>query len=98
MSLQGKIDVVPAASLKEAEALLRSQHFELVVLDIELPDGSGLHLLTSLINQIEPHVPVMILSASEVSDEIEQTVAAAMVKSRASEAAIISKIESLVQA
>lgn len=96
MSLQGRIDVVPATSLKEAEDLLRNQHFDLVVLDIELPDGSGLHLLTSLISQIQPPVPVMILSASEVSDEIERTVASALVKSRASEATIISKIESLV--
>jgi PAS domain S-box-containing protein len=98
MSLQGRIDVVPASSLKEAEDLLRNQHFDLVVLDVELPDGSGLDFLTSLISQIDPPVPVMILSASEVSDEIERTVASALVKSRASEATIISKIESLVLA
>ncbi|MGJ8569275.1 MAG: CHASE domain-containing protein [Hoeflea sp.] len=96
MSLQGKIDVVPATSLKEAEHFLRKQHFDLVVLDVELPDGSGLHLLTSLISQMDPPVPVMILSASEVSSEIEKTVASALVKSRASEERIIKTIESLV--
>jgi len=96
MSLQGKIGVVPATTLKEAERLLREQHFDLVVLDIELPDGSGLQLLKTLIKLIDPPTPVMILSASEVSDEIEKSVASVMVKSRASEARIINTIESLV--
>ena len=96
MSLQGKVDVVPAASLNEAEQLLRKQHFDLVVLDIELPDGSGLQFLTNLISQISPPVPVMILSASEVSGDIEKSVAAALVKSRASEERIIQTIETLV--
>ena len=94
MSLQGKIEVVPAVTLKEAEQLLRKQHFDLVVLDLELPDGSGLQFLTDLV----PPVPVIILSATEVPDEIEKSVASALVKSRASEATIISKIESLVLA
>ncbi len=96
MSLQGKIEVVPAASLKEAEQLLRSQHFDLVVLDVELPDGSGLQFLTNLISQIVPPVPVMILSASEISDDIEKSVASALVKSRASEEKILQTIERLV--
>jgi len=96
MSLNGKIEVVPAASLKQAEQLLRKQHFDLVVLDIELPDGSGLQFLTDLIRQIVPPVPVIILSATEVSDEIERTVASALVKSRASEKTIITTIENLV--
>lgn len=98
MSLHGKIAVVPATTLKEAERLLRKQHFDLVVLDIQLPDGSGLQLLKTLIALIDPPVPVMILSASEVSDEIKAAVSSVMVKSRASEASIVSKIESLVQA
>ncbi|WP_340159432.1 CHASE domain-containing protein [uncultured Hoeflea sp.] len=96
MSLQGKIEVVPAASLQEAEQLLRNQRFDLVVLDVELPDGSGLQFLTNLISQITPPVPVMILSASEVSGDIEKSVSAALVKSRASEERILETIETLV--
>ncbi|SOE17128.1 PAS domain S-box-containing protein [Hoeflea halophila] len=96
MSLNGKIEVVPATSLKQAEQLLRNQHFDLVVLDIELPDGSGLEFLTDLIRQIVPPVPVIILSASEVSGEIESSVASALVKSRASEKEIVETIESLL--
>lgn len=98
MSLQGKIDVVTATSIKEAERLLREKSFDLVVLDMELPDGSGLGLLNILSELISPPIPVIILSASEVPTEIERMVAAAMVKSRASEASIIDKIESLVLA
>ncbi|MEM5492643.1 CHASE domain-containing protein [Hoeflea sp. AS16] len=96
MSLQGKIEVVPAATLKDAEELLRTRHFDLVVLDIELPDGSGLQLLETITDLADPPVPVMILSASEVSSEVEKSVASAMVKSRASEPRIIEKIETLI--
>lgn len=96
MSLQGRIDVVTATTLKEAEQLLREKSFDLVVLDLELPDGSGLGLLKTMAELIIPPIPVVILSASEVSKDVEDRVASTMVKSRASEAAIISKIESLV--
>jgi len=96
MSLQGKVDVVLATTLKQAERLLQEKRFDLVVLDIALPDGSGLQLLQTLTEQLDPAVPVMILSASEVSAKIHKSVASVMVKSRTSEAKIIRKIESLV--
>ena len=98
MSLQGKIEVVTAATLKDAERLLRKKRFDLVVLDLELPDGSGLKLLKTLSDLAIPPIPVMILSATEVSSEVENSVASAMVKSRATEVRIIEKIESLVAA
>lgn len=96
MSLQGRIGVVTATTLKGAERLLRERRFDLVVLDLELPDGSGLGFLDTLSELAVPPIPVMILSASEVSDAVQKSVAAAMVKSRASDAKIISTIETLV--
>jgi hypothetical protein len=42
-------------------------------------------------------IPVVILSVSEVTREVEQRVAAALVKSRVSEAHIVQTILSLVQ-
>ncbi|WP_339762791.1 CHASE domain-containing protein [uncultured Hoeflea sp.] len=98
LTLQGKINVVTASTLKDAEQLLRETHFDLVVLDLELPDGSGLKLVKTISELNGPSVPVMILSATEVSSEVEKTVASVMVKSRATERRIIDKIESLVAA
>ncbi|AKI02022.1 PAS domain S-box [Hoeflea sp. IMCC20628] len=96
--LQGTATVVTATTLKSAEVLLRSKQFDLIVLDLGLPDGSGLEFLNTLSGLVELPVPVMILSASEVSDAVKQSVASVMVKSRASEAKIVKKIQSLMAA
>jgi len=98
LTLQGKIKVVTARTLKDAEQLLRKMRFDLVVLDLELPDGSGLKLVKTISELDGSSVPIMVLSAIEVSSEVEQTVASVMVKSRATESRIIDKIESLVAA
>jgi len=94
--LQGTASVVTATTLKSAEILLRTKQFDLIVLDLGLPDGSGLEFLDTLAGLVELPVPVMILSASEVSDAVKRSVASVMVKSRASEAKIVKKIQSLM--
>ena len=46
MALEGpERKVVRALSLKEAEKILAEESFNLLILDINLPDGSGLELL-----------------------------------------------------
>ena len=71
------------------------QPFSLVLLDLKLPDGDGLSLLEQLpLSHGSP--PVVILSATEVSQEVQRRVAAALVKSRVSEAHIVETILSLV--
>ena len=55
----------------EAEALLRQEHFELVILDVGLPDISGFELLRRL--RAFTNVPVIFLTAR--SDEIDRVVA-----------------------
>ena len=94
--LNGSVTVVTATTLKSAEVLLHSNRFDLIVLDLGLPDGSGLEFLDTLASLGELPIPVMILSASEVSDDVKRSVASVMVKSRASEAKIVKKIQSLV--
>jgi DNA-binding NarL/FixJ family response regulator len=64
----------------------------LLVLDLELPDGNGLTLLTELAALAINPTPVVILSATEVSHEVRQRVAAALVKSRVSEEHIVETI------
>ncbi|MCY0093646.1 CHASE domain-containing protein [Hoeflea ulvae] len=96
--LHGTASVVTATTLKSAEALLRDKQFDLIVLDLGLPDGSGLEFLEKLTSLVEIPVPVMILSASEVSDQVKRKVASVMVKSRATEASIVQKIQHLMAA
>ncbi|WP_286975487.1 response regulator, partial [Pseudomonas sp.] len=52
-------------SLAQARKSLAREHFDMVLLDISLPDGSGLELLDELHAQY-PQLPVVVLSANEL--------------------------------
>jgi two-component system response regulator QseB len=54
-----------------AEAALKAEHFDLVVLDLGLPRRSGLEILKTLRNSSNP-IPVLILTARDtVSDRVQ---------------------------
>jgi DNA-binding response OmpR family regulator len=72
---------VQATRVKEALKLLGSQRFDLVVLDIGLPDGSGLDLLPG-IAQHHPQTPVVIWSAQELNQQQRRQVDLVIAKSR----------------
>ena len=95
-SLQGEVELVTAATIREAAAYLRQGGFDLVILDPAMPDGSGLEFLNQIAAIAGRHVPVMILSASEIDTRLRKNVAAALVKSRVSERRIVDTILSLV--
>jgi PAS domain S-box-containing protein len=97
-ALEGQADIVTAATLEEAYARLQGEPFALVLLDLKLPDGDGLSLLERLplTRDGGTFPPVVILSATEVSQEVQRRVSAALVKSRVSEAHIVETILSLV--
>lgn len=79
--LHDRADVVAAHSLAAARQCIADTHFDLVILDITLGDGSGLDLLP-LIKVHGEHTPVVLYSAAEPSREISALVHAALVKSR----------------
>ncbi|QSA95660.1 CHASE domain-containing protein [Methylococcus sp. EFPC2] len=88
-------EVEPAATLAEAEAALDRRHFDLVILDIGLPDGSGLDLLPRLSGMLPP-TPVVIFSAREPQDELRERVGAQLVKSRTESLHLIETIRALL--
>jgi signal transduction histidine kinase len=96
VALGDNTELVRACSLRAAEELLRQEPFALLLLDIELPDGSGLSLLEQIPTLISYSLPVIILSVSDVAGEVRQRVAAALIKSRVSEAYIRETILSVV--
>lgn len=57
-----------AGSLKVARALMASEHYELAILDLGLPDGSGLELLAQWRRQGRD-LPVLILTARDTWDD-----------------------------
>ena len=78
--LADEADVSAATTLKEAEELLKTRPFDLVILDISLPDGSGLSLLPQL-GKENFNIPVVIFSVDEMGRKLDDRVAAALVKS-----------------
>ena len=78
-----------AATLAEAHQRLREQHYDLVLLDLRLPDGDGVEIWQQL-QVCQPSLPVMVMSAVGIPTELRQKAATVIDKSRF-------EIESLLQ-
>jgi len=72
-----------ATNLAAARNCLDAQSYDLVILDMALPDGSGLELLSTL-SARQISLPVVIFSASEPDADVVQQVSRALTKSRTS--------------
>ncbi len=84
-----------ANTLAEARELLAARHYELVILDLGLPDGSGWALLPDLQAQ-EPPPPVIVLSGQELQAEEVEKVSVVLMKSRASNDAMLEALRGLL--
>lgn len=70
MALEGpERAVFRAGTLAEAEEILSRERFSLLILDVNLPDGSGLELLKQL-RQRGDSVPVILLTANDLELDI----------------------------
>ncbi len=58
--------VVWARTIAEAQAQLASGHWDLAVLDVKLPDGSGFGLARSI--QKQRHIPIMFMTALSTAE------------------------------
>jgi DNA-binding NarL/FixJ family response regulator len=80
----------------EARARLEREKFDLVLLDLGLPDGSGWELLP-LINGLVPPVRVVIFSAQDADHGNAILPYAFLVKSQTSEQRLIEVIQEAVK-
>lgn len=92
LALAAKGRVVGAGSIAAARAIVAAQAPDLVILDINLPDGAGLDLLPDLL-AIDGKMPVIIYSASELPPGDRSRFNAVLVKSRRSAAALSDAVE-----
>jgi PAS domain S-box-containing protein len=81
--LGNSCEIIWAASLEESKEMLMRQNFDLVLLDVGLPDGSGLDLLEVIKQHVKPP-RVVIFSARDVSPQYARLVNTVLVKSRTS--------------
>jgi PAS domain S-box-containing protein len=91
-ALAGRVEIVPARNLRDAELLLREQEFALVILDQSLPDGNGVALVDMIAGHAGHLVPIIILSAADAPHEVHRKVAAVLVKSQVSAAQVATTI------
>lgn len=62
------VSVRPCRTIREAEALLSREQFDLAILDVNLPDGSGLELLRQ-VRSASP-MPVILLTANDTELDV----------------------------
>jgi len=96
MMLADHAEIITAETLKQAREEISRHQFDLVLLDIGLPDGSGLDLLVELKAQTPP-INAVIFSAQDVGQDIAEQVGAALVKSRTSNLQLIQTIKAAIK-
>jgi DNA-binding response OmpR family regulator len=83
LMLRTRCEVVWTTTLNASRRILQNEQFDLVLLDIALPDGSGLELLADIERCRKPP-RVVIFSAQDLTREYADKVSAVLVKSKAS--------------
>lgn len=91
--LNDTANVISVSTLREAKIKLTHQHFDLVILDLLLPDGKGTELLPTL---AKSGTPVIVFSATELDREHAEFVKNALVKSQTSHDKLFSMIEKII--
>jgi len=94
--VEGDARVEQATDLAAARERLAQERFDLVILDLALPDGSGLELLP-LLGHLEPPTPVLIFSAHEVDPAVADRVASVLIKSQTSNRELLEQIRAALK-
>ena len=86
-----RINLISAQTVDIARHKLEHDDISLVLLDVGLPGDSGL-VLIEYIEAMEKSVPIIILSADDPSENVDDRVLSVLVKSRISEQVIVDTI------
>lgn len=86
-------EIDQAINLKQAHDSISQNHYDLVLLDLHLPDGSGMDIVTSLHTR-QPETPIVIFSVDNVTTNINH-VAKVFQKGHFSERSLVNAIRVL---
>ncbi len=89
--------ITTVSTFEEAARMVTTQKFDLVVLDLMLPDGEGEDLIPLIRRSPNRLIPVIVFSALELSREATFNVQAALVKSRASGEDLLEVINAAIE-
>ena len=93
-TLAGRYVLQSARSLHEARAILEGSAFDIAILDLALPDGSGRDLVPLL---RERGSQVLVFTAQDAEADIARDVDALLVKSRSSLPGLLETLDRLLQ-
>jgi len=92
--LKNVANISRATTLKEAKEKILNEHCDLLLLDLTLPDGSGLELLT-LLEKHNKKIPTVIFSASDIDKDLYKKVDSVLLKSSSSRQNLLELIKSV---
>lgn len=84
-----------APTLAEARRKLRESNYDVVLIDVGMPDGSGLDLLPD-IEVLNPKPAIIVLSGHELTDSEKQRVQQALVKASTSTEAVLATLKQVL--
>lgn len=94
--LRDHCDLTWTTTLAASKEALEMENFDLVLLDIGLPDGSGLDLIETIERRVTPP-RVVIFSAYEVTEKYAAKVSAVLMKSKTSNIKLAKVIKGLIK-
>jgi len=91
MLLKDTCQIAQAPTVQEARRLLDTRTFDLVLIDLGMPDGSGLDVLDK-IDTLIPRPRVILFTAQEIENTLAKEVQAILIKSRTSTQELLNSI------
>jgi len=91
-----RFDFELATTLREAQTRMALEHFDVVILDLSLPDGSGWDLLPEIRTR-QPNARVIILSGADMTPDETHRVEAVLLKSQVSPRELLDAINSRIK-
>ncbi len=92
-----KAEVTSAMTVREARQAIEGKTFDLVIIDLALPDGSGEDILSMLNQPDEEPTPVIVFSAKEIPADLGRNILESLVKSRTSNDRLLETIRVLIE-
>ncbi|EKD54130.1 MAG: hypothetical protein ACD_60C00121G0014 [uncultured bacterium] len=94
--LQNEASIWTAPTLQAAKTLLATHPFDLIVLDLMLPDGVGTDILPCVNCETKQVIPVIVFSAFSLEKKYAHLVKAALLKSKVTNEQLFSIIHSAI--
>jgi PAS domain S-box-containing protein len=89
-------EIVNCATVIESKKRLSDEYYDLVILDLNLPDGTGMEVFEILKRTRNANVPVIVFSADEMTTDRYETVVTRLVKATSTNEELADAVRNVV--